>query len=143
MKYGHGLCPGCGINPITRKTKNGCSPCRHAQKTKNYLKYVLQATRTRSKQQRVLCTLRLEDMPPVPSHCPILGIELIRVYRGIKGPTPNSPSLDRRKPELGYVKGNVRWISNRANLLKNDATLEEIRLVAADIERIYRDDSVS
>jgi hypothetical protein len=42
----------------------------------------------------------------------------------------NSPSLDRIVPELGYVEGNVVWISNRANILKRDATWEELQRVA-------------
>lgn len=36
------------------------------------------------------------------------------------------PSIDRLVPSLGYVRGNVNIISNRANLLKKDATLQEI-----------------
>jgi hypothetical protein len=42
----------------------------------------------------------------------------------------NSPSLDRVVPELGYVEGNVVWISNRANILKRDAAWEELQRVA-------------
>lgn len=49
---------------------------------------------------------------------------------------PNSPSLDRIVPERGYVAGNLRVISNRANTLKNNATIDEMRLVLADLERI-------
>ena len=41
----------------------------------------------------------------------------------------DSPSLDRIKPELGYVAGNIIWVSFRANLIKNDATPQEILLV--------------
>ena len=47
---------------------------------------------------------------------------------------PDSPSLDRIVPELGYVKGNIRVISNRANHLKSDATLEEHRKILLDAE---------
>ena len=42
---------------------------------------------------------------------------------------PHSPSLDRLVPEIGYIKGNVEWISNRANTIKNNATFEEVKLI--------------
>jgi hypothetical protein len=75
----------------------------------------------------------------IPDICPILKIPLIR-YRGINrasGYFPDSPSLDRIKPELGYVKGNVRVISARANLLKNNASVQELTAVLADMRKIH------
>jgi hypothetical protein len=69
----------------------------------------------------------------LPDICPVLGIKL--VYGGLHGkPLPTSPSLDRIRPELGYVAGNLRVISNRANTLKNNATVEELRLVIEYME---------
>ena len=38
--------------------------------------------------------------------------------------------LDKIKPELGYVEGNVAWISSRANRIKYNATKEEIIALA-------------
>lgn len=65
----------------------------------------------------------------VPSVCPVFGIKLERS----KGKaTDASPSLDKIIPELGYIAGNIWVISNRANRLKHDATVEELdRLVTA------------
>jgi hypothetical protein len=42
----------------------------------------------------------------------------------------NSPSLDRHVPSLGYVKGNVSFISSKANWIKSNATTEELFSVA-------------
>lgn len=64
----------------------------------------------------------------IPSHCPILGIPL---FRGPRGGRDHSPSLDKVRPELGYVPGNVIVISNRANRLKADATIKELRDIAS------------
>lgn len=64
----------------------------------------------------------------IPSHCPILGIPL---FKGKSGGEANSPSLDRIEPELGYVPGNIVVISNRANRLKSDATIDELRAIAS------------
>jgi len=41
----------------------------------------------------------------------------------------DSPSLDRLRPERGYVEGNLALICWRCNMLKRDATLEELESV--------------
>lgn len=71
--------------------------------------------------------------PLIPTHCPILGIKLCR---DPKTGYENYPSIDRLIPELGYVRGNVWVISFRANTLKSNATLDEMRLVLAAVEKI-------
>jgi hypothetical protein len=73
--------------------------------------------------------LTRDDIPPIPEFCPALGIHL-RVNTGSSGFSPNSPSLDRIIPELGYVKGNVQWLSNQANTMKSNATPDELLLFA-------------
>jgi hypothetical protein len=75
--------------------------------------------RQRAKQLGVPCTIKRSDIV-IPEMCPVLG--------------DSSPSLDRIIPSLGYVPGNVRVISQRANRIKNDATSLELRLVASYIE---------
>ncbi len=57
---------------------------------------------------------------PKGGRCPITGALLAQNDR--KGPSASSPSLDRRIPELGYVKGNVAVISHLANRMKNNVT---------------------
>lgn len=46
---------------------------------------------------------------------------------GTKHANDNSPNLDRIVNALGYVKGNVIVVSARANRLKSDSTLDELR----------------
>jgi hypothetical protein len=46
----------------------------------------------------------------------------------------NLPSLDRIDSSKGYLKGNVAVISNRANRIKNDLSLEELRLLVEKLE---------
>ena len=38
---------------------------------------------------------------------------------------PNGAQLDRIEPELGYVMGNVAFISHRANRLKDNGTMQD------------------
>lgn len=63
---------------------------------------------------------------PFPAICPVLGIPL---SREADAPLASRPSIDRMVPEKGYVVGNVRIISFRANTLKSDATVDEVRRV--------------
>jgi hypothetical protein len=68
-----------------------------------------------------------------PTHCPVLGLELDyrRQRNSNKGPIPNSPSFDRVNPALGYIPGNVIIVSHKANVIKSNATVDELERVAA------------
>ena len=69
--------------------------------------------------------LSIEDIL-IPEECPVLGIPLVR---GVGKQSDSSPSLDRLVPKLGYIRGNVCVISNKANRLNNNATLEELNAI--------------
>ena len=74
--------------------------------------------------------MTVDDLYPLPLTCPVFDVPLNWLSEG-KGTSHDHPTIDRMVPELGYMKGNVRIISNRANRLKNNASLTEI-------EAIYR-----
>jgi len=62
-----------------------------------------------------------------PEFCPILGRRL--KYGG--GEKTNDPAaLDRIDPEKGYIQGNVQVISLLANLMKSNASPEDMILFA-------------
>lgn len=90
---------------------------------------MLQNARSRARTAGVPLTITVDDIV-IPTHCPILGLPLFQIT-GKKGGGANSPSLDRIEPEAGYVPGNIVVISNRANRLKSDATIEELRSIAS------------
>src|ERR1039458_8643207 len=69
--------------------------------------------------------LTVMDFMVLPTHCPVLGMELD--YSG--GGGPNAASIDRIDSGLGYVRGNCAIISRRANTLKNNATTGELQKV--------------
>jgi hypothetical protein len=92
-------------------------------------------TKYRAKMRGIEFNLTPEDIT-IPTHCPVLGMPLVSTTRGRRGYFPDSPSIDRVHPDKGYVRGNVRVISARANLLKNDATVEELQAVLSDLRRI-------
>ena len=68
----------------------------------------------------------------MPTHCPVLGVRL--AYGPGRGrklyENGAAASLDRIHNHLGYVRGNVIVICLRANLLKGQATVEELRRIA-------------
>lgn len=55
----------------------------------------------------------------IPERCPIFDVPFERK-------TEYAATLDRFDPTLGYVKGNVWVISRKANVMKNDATKEQL-----------------
>lgn len=106
-------------------SKEYCAAKTKAWRLGNPVPYMIQGAKTRAKKVGVPFNLEAIDVT-IPDVCPVLGIPLVK---GVGGHSPNSPSLDRIVPELGYVKGNVAVISNRANTIKNDANPEEILAV--------------
>lgn len=72
--------------------------------------------------------LTVDDITPLPSVCPVLGIEL-RADSGYQD--PHAYSLDRVDNKRGYVRGNVVVMSYLANRLKNDGTAEQHEKIAA------------
>lgn len=110
-----------------RQKENSCAPKR-----------IFTRVKSRAKRRGILFDLSIEDII-IPSHCPVLGIP-------IKAVTPvgedgrrykdDSPSVDRIDPVKGYVKGNIRVISQRANLLKSNAELWELEAVLNDLRQL-------
>jgi hypothetical protein len=92
---------------------------------------LLKLARDRAKIQNIPFEITEDDIV-IPEFCPILGIKLEKGKNG--HPEPSSPSLDKIKPKLGYVKGNIKIISFRANTIKRDATTDEIRAILKYME---------
>lgn len=93
-------------------------------------RYMLLCARTNAYTKGVPCTLTVEDIF-IPSHCPILGIELGPVGAQQGKRPDNMPTLDRLIPALGYIPGNVSVISMRANRIKDAGTVQEHEAIAA------------
>lgn len=88
--------------------------------------YLLRLAKQRAKRDGISFELMEEDIK-IPVFCPVLGTPI--VVGGTKEHHGDSPSIDRLVPELGYIKSNIRVISFRANMLKNNATINELKLV--------------
>ena len=85
-----------------------------------------------------LLTLRAaveELLINIPMMCPLLEepIAWTREQRGGKQNHPFSPSIDRIRNELGYVRGNVWIISRKANTMKNSGNAEDLAKIARNL----------
>jgi len=72
--------------------------------------------------------LSLQDLIDIATdECPIFHTPFVWGISGLgKGRTrPDSPTLDRILPHLGYIKGNVAFLSYRANRIKDNGTMQE------------------
>ncbi len=87
---------------------------------------LLSTAKARAKSKGLEFSICLEDIDIIDT-CPILGIPL-RWGKPNRGDY-TSPSLDRIDSSKGYIPGNIQVISWRANVLKRDATIEELLLL--------------
>ena len=86
---------------------------------------ILERARKRAQRKGIPYTLRRQDIT-MPDRCPVLGLPLIVG----QARSAASPSLDRIDPLRGYVPGNVRVISDYANKLKGNRSLEDVLALA-------------
>ena len=92
----------------------------------------------RSKNKGIVFDLTAEYLSkiwPEDGVCPALKIKM-KKGQSNGGGAYNSPSIDRIIPDLGYIKGNVHWISKRANQIMSDATPDQVIQVGAYLKKI-------
>ena len=116
----HAKCRG-GFNSVCKSCRQPLSQANYKATTKELRLFNAAKSRAALKDREF--SIELSDIV-IPKVCPVLGISM------------DSPSLDRIDSNKGYVKGNVRVISKRANMLKSNATVQEMQLVLADLIRI-------
>ena len=97
---------------------------------KDPITYLLHSARRRAKAKGIEYSITKDDLV-LSEVCPLLEIPL-KKNRGKM--QYNSYSLDRKDSSLGYIPGNVWIISYRANWLKNNATLEELKLLVKNLK---------
>jgi hypothetical protein len=93
-----------------------------AKRREKPVQYLVAQARYRAKERGIEFTIEWDDLD-VPTHCPVFGLEL-RFSEGRR--TDNSYSLDRLDNTVGYIPGNVKVISWKANQYKGDLTVAEV-----------------
>lgn len=128
-----------------------CRTCTNAKrrKTRDYLldvarnkRYLKKHTerrlyyscKARAKQLGLEFNLELTDIV-IPVYCPYLKQPLTNLFAEAGAKTAwYNPSVDRIDPSQGYVKGNIEVISRKANVMKNNASVEELLLFAEAVK---------
>jgi hypothetical protein len=85
--------------------------------------------RTRAISKGIPFDLSVEYLASItPDVCPVFGTPFNFINNGKIA--PDSPSVDRLRPELGYVEGNVCVVSMKANNIKSAYTAADVARVA-------------
>lgn len=117
-------------NPEYVKHRNKKDRERRHSNIESYKKAMLSSARSRARSKNLDFNIDVSDIE-LPEVCPLLGIPL-----SINASNKEfSYSLDRIDSSKGYVRGNVWVISDRANRLKNNATLEELDMLVTNLKK--------
>lgn len=116
----HAMCKG-GYNSVCKACRLPVSQQQHRDNP--YERRLFRAAKSRAVIKGREFNIELSDII-IPTICPVLNIPMV------------SPSVDRIDSNKGYIKGNIRVISKRANQLKNNATIQEMECVLADLKRL-------
>ena len=104
--------------------------------------FLWQTARYRARRKNREFTITIADVEAVMTDtCEILNNMPIYRYPQQSGgeqqhTKPDSMTLDRIDATKGYIPGNIRIISWRANALLKDATLEELKCISEYYQRI-------
>jgi hypothetical protein len=111
---------------LSNERRSHCNSCQKIRskewQNKNPISFMWSSAKSRAKSENLPFNIEKSDIK-IPEKCPILKFEL---KKSIGNANKNSPTLDKIIPSLGYVKGNIQVISYMANIMKSNATPEEI-----------------
>jgi len=97
---------------------------------------LLNTIKGRAKNQGLPFNLEYDDLTP-PKLCPVFNVEIGRIEPHSNNSKRFSISIDRIIPEKGYVKDNIQIISQLANVMKHDASIDELKMFARWIFKTY------
>lgn len=106
---------------------------RYATDPKKYwAKLALLRAKRRAVQAGLEFSITLDDVVPLcVDNCPILGGPLTYMCGAGTMNHKSSPSIDRVDTTYGYTPKNIVVVSMRANQLKGNATLDELKKIVA------------
>jgi len=130
-------------NDISKGRRLSCKSCSakkakvERERRKLNWKYkpslaMLNNSKQRAKTTGIEHSLQLEDIV-IPDYCPVLRIKL---ETGDRKSHQNAPSIDRIDNNKGYHNTNIMIMSTRANMLKKDATIDELILIGEWAKKI-------
>lgn len=145
------LCRKCNENkPLTEfhnnklakdGLENRCKSCRKKEASTKYRKdpfgSLARCKKAECKKKGIPYDLDSEYLRQLwTGICPVFNVSITIGNSGYGSHI--SGHLDRKDPNGGYIKGNVEYISGRANRIKYNATKEELQQIIEYIERHER-----
>ena len=124
----------------SRSEYNKANAAYFNKKTKQYnserpFHYAFKRLRLRARQHSLPFDLDEDYLVELwTGQCAIFGTPLCTPYSTDRQ-VPDKATIDRIVPELGYIKGNVQWVSNQANTIKSFGTLEEHEAVVTYMKK--------
>ena len=114
---------------------------KYAQRNKNKMRdtkelSILYRIKRSAAKRGLEFNLDIEDII-LSERCPYLDCELTYDVGHVYCPT--QATVDRIDSSKGYIKGNIQIISAKANIMKSNATEEELVVFAKNILRLYPD----
>lgn len=132
------------FRPGRGKYRTVCRKCMNFRQRENYYKrkkvnpfvFKHQKLSNSAKQRDLPYDLTPEFLKGIwTGICPVSGEEIFISLSHEDRKNLSAAELDRFVPELGYVRGNVTWISRRFNMKKQDSTLKELKSLVEWMER--------
>jgi hypothetical protein len=119
-----------GLYPQCKKCESSLMKDKYK---KNPIPQMLSNAKIRAKQKKIdfnLTSKYLKKIFPKDNICPVIGVNFQFGYKNQdKQNNDFAPSLDRIIPKKGYIEGNVIVVSNIANRVKSDSTIEVLEKV--------------
>lgn len=120
------------------------SECKECTRIREYsdralMQKMVNRARKRARDNNMECDIDLKYVQSIMTDtCPMLNIPLRFPSAKCNDNSlmkDNSPSIDRIDNSKGYVRENVIVVSHRANRIKNDATLDELKLIVSFLDK--------
>lgn len=131
----HGHCLECqkiSMRKSKDKNPNIYKNIQKRYKRKDPVRDLIRGAKAMSKQRGLKFTITRDDIE-LTKFCPCCDKEMIVKYEGRQ--TDDTPTLDRVKNDLGYIKGNVVIICWKCNQMKHKGTASEHRAIADYIDK--------
>jgi hypothetical protein len=154
LQSGNVLSCGCLVTEQCRKLAKSNvgrftgsdNPNSKAAKVRHGANYIACSDPWYRRAYNIRCKAALEDIPFGFGSAQEFAMHLREIYTGVcpvfgtpmqlgAGASDNTCSVDRRIPELGYVRGNLQMMSFKANRVKNNATIAELVSLAAWVQK--------
>lgn len=124
-----------GEHTVTQRDQN-----RFHGKSVSLEAWIYRSAKARANKRGIEFSITIEDIV-IPERCPAFGIKIDRTWGGVEQNNQargNKPSLDRIDSSKGYIKGNVVILSYRANIVKQNGSAIQHRIIAEYIRAEYR-----